>query len=97
MISSLSASKKFDYRSTGKLFFLIDEHFPKEIKKRWPDNAKAALEDQLKDILKGIIIVGAALEVESIRRQEFLRSSTFGIHLVKFVRNLRIDLHAADY
>lgn len=70
ILPSSMVSKEFEYRPTGKLIFLIEQYCAQNIKKRWADRVREPLEDQLNDIVKGIITIGAALEVESIRRQE---------------------------
>jgi|ERR1041384_1287907 hypothetical protein len=69
--NSLSlGQKEYGYRPTGKLQFLIEEYCSKGIKKNWNDHKREPLEEQLNEIVNGVIIVAAAFEVEHIRHQE---------------------------
>jgi hypothetical protein len=56
------------YTPTGKLTFIIDEYWPENCRKKWSDTKQKPLEDQLDEIMIGVI--GA---VEVLRQREIKR------------------------
>jgi len=62
--------KEYEYRPTGKLQFLIEEYCPEGTKKTWNDRKRQPLEEQLNEMVSGIITIAAVFEVQHIRHQE---------------------------
>jgi hypothetical protein len=67
--SLLLGPKEYGYRPTGKLQLLTEEYCSEGLKKNWNDR-KRMLEEQLNEIVTGVIRIAAAFEVENLRHQE---------------------------
>jgi hypothetical protein len=62
-------SNRWVYSPSGKLTFEIDEYCG-ACHKKWTDKAQKPLEDQLNDVLAGLILVGEALRLRRIEHEE---------------------------
>jgi hypothetical protein len=60
---------KWVYNPSGKLTFVIDEYID-GYQKMWTDRIKKPLEEQLNEILTTLILIGDALRLEHIKREE---------------------------
>lgn len=60
---------KWIYTPGGKLTFEIN-HYIEGLQKRWTDRARIPLQEQLNEIVKGIILTGEALRLKSIEREK---------------------------
>jgi hypothetical protein len=58
------------YTPTGKLTFIIDEYWPENCRKKWSDTKQKPLEDQLDEIIIGVIAAVEALRQREIKRLE---------------------------
>ena len=62
-------SNRWVYSPSGKLTFEIDEYCG-ACQKKWTDKAQTPLEDQLNEVLAGLILVGEALRLRRIEHEE---------------------------
>jgi hypothetical protein len=62
-------SNRWVYSPSGKLTFEIDEYC-NGLQKKWTDKAQKPLEDQLNEILAGLILAGEALRLKRIEHEE---------------------------
>ena len=62
-------SNRWVYSPSEKLTFEIDEYWG-ACQKKWTDKAQKPLEDQLNDVLAGLILVGEALRLRRIEHEE---------------------------
>src|SRR5262249_19660968 len=58
------------FTPSSKLTFTIDEYWDGCTKKNWNDRDQKPLEDQLNDIMVGIVVAAKALRARTLRRQE---------------------------
>lgn len=68
--SYLATESRWVYTPTGKLTFIIDEYWPEIRKKKWSDTIQKPLEDQLDEIMIGLITAVEGLRQKEIRFQE---------------------------
>jgi hypothetical protein len=64
-----TASTGLVYRPSGKLTFEIDDYV-EGFQNKWTDKEGKPLEEQLNEILTGLILAGEALRLKSIKREE---------------------------
>jgi hypothetical protein len=62
-------SNRWLYGPSGRLTFEINEYCD-GLQKKWTDKAKKPLEEQLNDVLAGLILAGEALRLRRIEREE---------------------------
>jgi hypothetical protein len=62
-------SNRWLYSPSGRLTFEIDEYCD-GLQKKWTDKAQKPLEEQLNDVLAGLILAGEALRLRRIEREE---------------------------
>ncbi len=62
-------SNRWVYSPSGKITFEIDEYCG-ACQKKWTDKAQNPLEDQLNEVLAGLILVGEALRLRRIEHEE---------------------------
>jgi hypothetical protein len=62
-------SNRWVYSPSGKLTFEIDE-YSEGFQKKWTDKAQKPLEEQLNEVVVGLILAGEALRLRRIEREE---------------------------
>jgi hypothetical protein len=68
--SYLAMRDRWIYIPNGKLSFIIHEYCPENCRKRWSDKIQKPLEDQLNEIMIGVIVAAEGLRQREIRFQE---------------------------
>jgi hypothetical protein len=58
------------FTPTSKLTFIIDEYWPENCRKKWSDTKQKPIEDQLDEIIIGVIAAVEALRQREIKRLE---------------------------
>jgi hypothetical protein len=66
---SHAISNRWVYSPSGKLTFEIDEYC-EGFQKKWADKAQKPLEEQLNEVLAGLILAGEALRLRRIERED---------------------------
>lgn len=68
--SPRSSLDQWTYVSSGKLTFLIDEYWSENDRKRWNDNSRKTLEEQLNEIVIGVVVAAHRIKARKIELEE---------------------------
>lgn len=68
--SPLASLDQWIYVSSGKLTFLIDEYWSDNDRKRWNDNSRKTLEEQLNEIVIGVAVAAHRIKARKIELEE---------------------------
>jgi hypothetical protein len=61
---------RWEYMPTGNLTFRIDEYAPGKVQKVWNDGSRQRLDNQLSEIVQGILKTAEALRLRTIQQEE---------------------------